>query len=299
MESSVMDGEVQSAKALNGNVKPFETGLIFWADGTAEAALGQLSRFGLHAGQLGVPPTLDCAGALDGWRKAHADTGVALTGAACSYAGENYSSMARVHESVGFTNPQYRAERIARTKEVAAFVHDLGITSVSCHIGFIPAEPSDPLYDELVAVTRELCDSCDGYDQAFALETGQETAAVLLGFISDVDKPNLKVNFDPANMVMYGSGDPVKALTLLRPWVLSVHCKDGTGPTTKGTLGREVRLGDGAVDFSALLYQLKVMDYRGTLTIEREEPNQSRRDADIKLAVVRLQQWKAAAGLLT
>lgn len=293
----VSEAEVDAATALNANVKPFETGLIFWADGMAEAVLHHLTGYGVRAGQLGVPPGMNIADALPAWRKAHADTGVALTSAACSYAGEDYSSLARVHESVGFTNPRYRADRIARTKEVAGFVHDLGITALSCHVGFIPSDPADPLYDELVAVTRDLCDACDEFDQAFTLETGQESAAVLVSFITDVDRTNLKVNFDPANMVMYGSGDPVEALTLLRPWVLSVHCKDGTGPAAAGTLGREVRLGDGEVDFPALLHQLKTMDYRGTLTIEREEPNQATRDADIRTAIKRLQTWKVAGGL--
>ncbi len=297
MEPTVSEDEVKAAMALNADVKPFETGLIFWADGTADSVLSHVTAFGLHAGQLGVSPGLDVAAALPAWRKAHADTGVSLTGAACSYEGEDYSTLLRVHETVGFTNPQFRAERIVRTKQAAAFVHDLGITALSCHIGFIPADPAEPLYDELVRVTRELCDACDEFDQSFALETGQETAAVLVGFLSDVDRTNLKVNFDPANMVMYGSGDPVDALVLLRQWVLSVHCKDGIGPATPGTLGKETRLGDGEVDFPALLYQLRVMDYRGTLTIEREEPDHARRNADIHTAIERLQEWKAAAGL--
>ena len=120
---------------------------------------------------------------------------------------------------------------------------------------------------------------------------------MLGGLLSDADKPNLKVNFDPANMGMYGSGDPIEALVLLRPWVRSVHCKDGVGPLTAGTLGREVRLGDGDVDFPAFLHQLKTMNYTGTLTIEREEPDSTQRDADIRKAVERIQQWKAAEGI--
>ncbi len=297
MDTGVSTAEIESARALNADVKPFETGLIFWTGNEATATLNHLKGFGLRAAQLGIAPALDCAAALPAWRKAHAASGVSFTGAAVAYAGEDYSSLARVHESVGFTNPAFRAERIARTREAAKFASELGITSISCHIGFIPESPADHLYGELLQVTRTLSDACDEFDMSFALETGQETAAVLVGFISDVDRTNLKVNFDPANMVMYGSGDPVEALALLRPWVLSVHCKDGVGPTEPGTLGREVRLGDGDVDFPALLHQLKAMDYDGALTVEREEPDQTQRDADIRAAVERLQQWRSATGL--
>ena len=297
MESRVSSSEVKSAIALNQDVKPYETGLVVWAEASAMTTFAQAANFGLHACQLGVPPSLDCTGALADFRKAHASTGIALTAAVCSYAGEDYSNLERVHQSVGFTTPAYRAERIRRTKEIAAFASELGIQAVSCHIGFIPEDPADHLYNELLDLTREICDTCDEYDQAFVLETGQESAAALVGFLSDADKPNLKVNFDPANMVMYGSGDPVEALTLLRPWVLSVHCKDGTLPAGAGTLGKEVRLGDGEVDFPAFLHTLKEIGYAGTLTIEREEPDQAVRNADVHTAIERLNQWMSAAGL--
>ena len=47
---------------------------------------------------------------------------------------------------------------------------------------------------------------------AVHLETGQETADGLLQFIADVGRDNLFVNFDPANMILYGTGEPIEAL---------------------------------------------------------------------------------------
>jgi sugar phosphate isomerase/epimerase len=278
-------------------VNPMEIGLIFWAEESATATLQQLQAFGLRAGQLGVSPSVDCDKALEDWRAALAATGVIITGAACAYAGEDYSNMERVHESVGFTNSKYREERIARTREVARFANALNIHAVSCHIGFIPANQQEPLYVELLGVTRQLCDACAEYKQDFVLETGQESAEVLLGFIADVDRSNLRVNFDPANIVLYGSGDPVQALALLHEHVLSVHCKDGRSPVKSGELGSECALGDGEVDFPAFLQQLKQMGYTGTLTIEREEPDLQQKNKDVQMAVERLKQWKAEAGL--
>lgn len=278
-------------------VEPMEIGLVVWAEDSAAATINYLKSFGLRAMQLGIPPGVDCGSALPEWKAELAKSNVIVTGAVCSYAGEDYSNLERVHESVGFTTAKYRAERIARTNEIAAFAHDLGIGSVSCHIGFIPEDASAPLYGDLVELTRELCDTCVRFNQNFVLETGQESASVLLRFIADVSRPNLKVNFDPANMILYGSGDPIQALSLLNEHVLSVHCKDGHSPAQAGSLGSECALGEGEVDFPAFLKHLKSIGYKGALTIEREEPNVEQKNADVRMAVERLKGWKAQAGL--
>lgn len=278
-------------------VEPMEIGLVVWAEDNAAATISYLKSFGLRAMQLGVPPAVDCARALPEWKAELAKSDVIVTAAVCSYAGEDYSNMERVHESVGFTTSKYRAERAARTKEVAAFAHALGIGSLSCHIGFIPEDASTALYRELVELTRDLCDACAGFTQNFVLETGQESASVLLRFIADVGRSNLKVNFDPANMILYGSGDPIQALGMLSEHVLSVHCKDGHSPKQAGSLGKECALGDGEVAFPAFLKQLKSMGYKGALTIEREEPNLEQKNADVRMAIERLKAWKAQSEL--
>ena len=98
-------------------------------------------------------------------------------------------------------------------------------------------------------MVRVVCDHAAGHGQNFALETGQEAAAVLLGFIRDVGRENLKINFDPANLILYGTGEPIAALEVLAPLVVSVHCKDGVWPAAgvKGALGVERALGKGDV----------------------------------------------------
>lgn len=278
-------------------VEAMELGLIFWAEGNATTLLEQMKGFGLRAGQIGVPPGMACTPAVaEEWLQALGEEGVSLAGAVCSYAGEDYATLERVHQTVGFTAPGYCAERIARTKEVAGFAAKLGLKAVSCHIGFIPEETGSQMYTELSHVARELCDACAGNEQAFVLETGQESARTLLGFLRDVGRDNLKVNFDPANMILYGSGDPIEALELLGQHVLSVHCKDGRSPVAPGMLGTECALGDGEVNFPAFLTLLKKVDYRGSLTIEREEPDAVKRAEDIRLGVARLTEWKLALG---
>jgi len=75
-----------------------------------------------------------------------------------------------------------------------------------------------------------------------AFETGQETAALLRRTLDDLKAPNVKVNFDPANMLLYDMDDPLKAVELLAPDIRSVHVKDAKRPRLKGTWGDEVPL---------------------------------------------------------
>jgi sugar phosphate isomerase/epimerase len=275
-------------------VKAMELALVFWAEASPDAQLKELKGFGLRACQLGVPPALDCAATAGAWKSALEREGIAATSAVCSFEGEDYANLAKVHETVGFTAPGYAKERIERMREVSTFAAELGLTALSCHIGFIPEDGSAPLYTELLAIARELCDLCAKHGQDLVLETGQETAGTLLRFLADVERPNIKVNFDPANIVLYGSGDPLEALSMLRGHVLSVHCKDGVSPKAVGELGHEVALGDGEVDMPGFLKMLKEMNYRGLLAIEREEPDTARRKADVELAVKRLHAWTEA-----
>ncbi|HUV40014.1 MAG TPA: TIM barrel protein, partial [Planctomycetota bacterium] len=93
---------------------------------------------------------------------------------------------------------------------------------------------------------------------------------VLLRFIKDVDRKSLYVNFDPANMILYGSGDPHDALTLLKDRIVSVHVKDGKWPTEEGKLGQPTPLGEGQVDIPRFISALKTFKYRGPYFIERE-----------------------------
>ena len=273
-------------------VAPMQLGLVFWAEKDAATHLAELKDFGLSAGQLGVPPAMDTAASLEDWKSALSKSDVYFSSAVAAYKGEDYANLERVHQTVGFTAPGYAAERIARTQNVSNFAAALGIKALSCHIGFVPDDPSAPLYKELLGIARQLCDICAANGQDFVLETGQESASTLLQFLADVARPNIKVNFDPANIVLYGLDDPLEALAMLKDHVLSVHCKDGTSPTAPGQLGTEVALGNGEVDFPGFLKLLKEIHYTGLLTIEREEPNAAQRTADIRLGIERLNAWK-------
>ena len=154
------------------------------------------------------------------------ELGISITVVFGGFEGESYADIPTVSRTVGLVPPATRAERLKEMKEISDFAKLLGVGAVGLHIGFVPHDPSDPLHSQVVAVTRELCDHCKTNGQNLHLETGQEAADTLLEFLSEVGRDNLFVNFDPANMILYGSGEPIAALKKVGKYVRSVHCKD-------------------------------------------------------------------------
>lgn len=268
------------------SVKEQELGLMFWTTGNPEQDIARVSGFGLSAGQLGFPGELPLDNIGERWASALSkNSEFALTTAVCSYVGEDYADVETVRQSVGLVPRNTRAERVQRTKEVADIAGSLGIGSVACHIGFVPEDRRSAEYAELCSMVRDICDHLSPRGQNFTLETGQEPAGALMAFIDDVGRANLKINFDPANLILYGMGDPVDALRAVASRVVSVHCKDGVRPKGPGALGAEQPLGSGEVDFPVFLEALKQVGYKGILSIEREEPDIQRREEDIRHAV--------------
>ena len=203
--------------------------------------------------------------------KAHlADLGITPTTLFVGFPGESYASMAAVKETVGLVVPDKLEERVAIMQRAIDFTARLGAPRVALHVGFVPTDPSDPVYVDLVEVIQEIADSCAEQGLGFSLETGQETAEELLEFIHAVDRPNLGINFDPANLILYGKDRPIEALEMVQDHVVSCHCKDGVWPTVEGELGSEMPLGEGQVDIPAFVAKLQEIGYEGPLTIERE-----------------------------
>jgi sugar phosphate isomerase/epimerase len=220
--------------------------------------------------------------------------GITITCVFAGFEGESYADIPTVKKTVGLVPQETRAARTAEMKAIADFARELGVDVVGVHMGFVTHDTADADYQELVELTREVCGHCKRNRQALHLETGQEPVDVLIRFLDDVGVDNLFVNFDPANMILYGAGEPLPALEKLGSRVRSVHCKDATWSDRPGeTWGRETPLGEGDVDFAAFLKSLQRIGYDGPLTIEREiaqEPE--RQKAEIGGAISLLQRLK-------
>ncbi len=228
------------------------------------------------------------------------ELGIVLTAVFGGFEGESYADIPTVAKTVGLVPPETRAERTIEMKEIADFAKMLQCDVVALHLGFVPHDRSVSLYEEVVGVTRDLCAHCRGNGQRLHLETGQETADALLQFIEDVGEDNLFINFDPANMILYGTGDPIEALQKVGSYVRSVHCKDGKWADRPGEeWGAEVPLGEGDVGMEAYLRTLLEIGYDGPLTIEREIPQEpERQKAEIGHAVQLLSQLKQKLGVV-
>jgi sugar phosphate isomerase/epimerase len=226
------------------------------------------------------------------------DFGITLTAVFGGFEGESYADIPTVVRTVGLVPPETRAARTAEMKEIADFAKLLHCNVVALHLGFIPHDTSEPLYQEVLAVTRDVCDHCQRNGQALHLETGQESADGLLQFIGDVDRGNLFVNFDPANMILYGTGEPIAAVKQLGKLVRSVHCKDARWAARPGQeWGQEVPLGEGQVGMENYLRALQEIGYEGPLTIEREIPQEpARQKAEIGHAVRLLSDLRSRIG---
>ena len=207
-----------------------------------------------------------------------ADLDIQITVVFGGFEGESYADIPTTAETVGLVPAETRAARVQELKEIADFAKLLGVDAVGLHLGFIPHDAADGLFEQVVAVTQDICDHCKANGQRFHLETGQESADDLLQFIAAVERDNLFVNFDPANMILYGSGEPIEALGKVGKFVRSVHCKDATWADKPGEeWGAETPLGAGAVGMENFLAKLKEIGYDGPLTIEREIPAEPER----------------------
>ena len=221
--------------------------------------------------QIGYSSPIDTPEGVQRLLDASARHSIEITTVFCGFEGESYADIPTIQATVGLVPRQTRAERIEKTRRIADFAHRLGVSRIGAHIGFIPEDEGEREdFDDIVRVVQEICDALAARGQVFALETGQETAAGLKRFLEAVGRENLKVNFDPGNMVMYGKDEPIAALQVLGPWIDGVHCKDGLWPKAPGTLGEEMPLGEGEVDIREWLRQLRTRGYSGPLTIERE-----------------------------
>jgi L-ribulose-5-phosphate 3-epimerase len=158
------------------------------------------------------------------------------------------------------------------------------LADIMLHAGFIPevGAPERKLFLETLAKVSDLARAA-GITVAF--ETGQESAALLRRTLDDLKSPNLKVNFDPANMLLYDKDDPLQVLELLAPDIRSVHVKDANRPTVKGSWGEEVPLGRGQTNTRRFVQTLRKVGYRGPLCIEREVGMQEERFRDIEHGV--------------
>lgn len=202
----------------------------------------------------------------------------------------------------GFARAEDNPWKIEKSKKIIHLGLELGCRVVTTHIGGIPADRSGRRYAVMQDACRMLGEYAYDCGATFAIETGQEKAASLARFIEDAGVKGIGVNFDPANLVMVANDDPVRAVNTLGQYIVHTHATDGVmlksadlasiydaSPKAEVSTVRfedyfkEVRLGQGGVNFDAYLAALRGIGYQGYLTVEREKTENP--EEDIRFAV--------------
>ncbi len=207
-------------------------------------------------------------------------SGLRLTGTMLGFPGEDYTTPATIQKTGGFGDPATRTERLDRFRWGLERTRALGLADMMLHAGFIP-EPADADRMAFLKTLANVGQLAIDHNVTVAFETGQETADLLDLTLTELDCPSLRVNFDPANMLLYDKGDPIRAVELLGPRIRSVHVKDANRPLAAGNWGEEVPLGQGQANIKLFVQTLKKVGYRGALCIEREVGDQEQRVRDI------------------
>lgn len=171
---------------------------------------------------------------------------------------------------LGLVPAEYRAARTETLLAGARYAKALGAEDVVTHLGFVPLNCTDRDYVGVVNAMRLITSEMHKSGQNFLMETGQEPPIVLKRLIQDVGADNLLINYDPANLMMYGSANPLDGLDMLRDYVRTVHAKDGSYPQNGYELGTEYPIGKGKVNFPKFLEKLGEIGFDGTLYVEHE-----------------------------
>jgi L-ribulose-5-phosphate 3-epimerase len=275
-----------AAAAVVAQPTRLKLGVILSVSADADADIRRVHDLGLPTCQ--VMPRHTSAAAAASLRQALDKYGIEATSAVATGPAPEVYDFYRGPATIGLVPRQYRQARITRIQEVSEFAKAARIPAVQTHCGFIPEDPNDPLYAEAVQAIRTVAQHCASNGQDFRCETGQETPITLLRALQDVGLKNVGVNFDLANLILYGKGDPAKAVDILGPYVQGVHAKDGLYPTDPKKLGQEVPIGQGEVRFATIIGKLKAYGYRNPLTIEREIQGEQQK-ADITAAIAYLE----------
>lgn len=230
----------------------------------------RLRAAGMRRVQLALVPLVDAPAVWGEAAEALRAAGIAIESGMLAPRGEDYASIARIRETGGLRPDATWEDNQKLAIGVARAASTLGLRLVTFHAGFIPHDRSDPLHARMIARLRAVTDLFAEEGVGVAFETGQESAPCLREALEALDRPTAGVNFDPANMLLYGAGDPLEGFRLLKPWVRQVHAKDATPSGEPDAWGREAPVGAGAVPWKAFMAEVATLPADVAVVIERE-----------------------------
>ncbi len=281
-------GQTSKSVEVRKNL-PISLGKVAWVgeNDTIDTVVQSVADLGLYVCQIGFErSSLEVVKPL---LEACAKYGVHVTSVSEHNPGKRVFNFYEGPLTIGIIPAATREVRIRALKVSADIAAAAGVPAIHTHCGFIPEDPNDPIYPQAVAAVKQLATYCKERGLSLLCETGQETPITLLRLIDDVNTGNVFVNLDVANLILYGKGNPVDAMDVIGPLVRGIHAKDGNFPKNPKDLGLETPIGEGKVDFPRFFEQLRKVNYRGSMMIEREVGNEEERKRDVLKSKIFLQ----------
>ena len=205
------------------------------------------------------------------WFEAIHQNEMEVSATCVAFLDEDYSTFDSAIATVGFYDPKYFEPRYKHLCDMAELTTKLGVELLTTHMGYVPHDVNSQKYKDMLDVTRRIADMLGERGISLGMEVGGlETADDLLRFVELSKCSNLKINYDPANLLRGGKGDPIEGLEVLRDYTVHVHLKDANAPTEPGLFGLETVLNEGGVGIQRFVDKLKEIGYKGPLIIERE-----------------------------
>jgi sugar phosphate isomerase/epimerase len=242
----------------------------------------KLNEIGIARVQLALDPLRESPRVWADTEKILRDSGITVISGMVACIGEDYSTLASIQRTGGIAPNVTWKRNLKNFGECALIAKQLGLKLVTFHAGFLPPDETHPAFGKMLQRLEFAADVFMEQNILVGLETGQETASELASLLRKLNHPNIGVNFDPGNMILYDKGNPVEALHTLAPWVRQVHIKDAKRTKVSGTWGQEVTVGTGDVNWRAFFSTFKHVIFNVNLAIEREYGNN--RVGDIRTA---------------
>jgi sugar phosphate isomerase/epimerase len=179
-----------------------------------------------------------------------------------------------------------RERNIAWGKRINETAADVSAGLWMAHVGVMPEDRSSERWARFRDALAEIGAHASGIGAALAMETGPEPPRTVRAMIEEVGSPSIRVNFDPANLLLWPPHlaklqgvpldyetamrdfDPVAGLRTLIPYVVHVHAKDSV--LRPDGFNEEVPLGEGMTSWPVLYSIFQEYGYSGFYAIERE-----------------------------
>ncbi len=267
-------------------------GVIYQLKEALEIGAEKLVELGLDCVQLQCwTPELLTKENAEKVKKAMDDAGIRISSFWAGWTGPSFWNFTEGPSTLGLVPEAYRFQRCQELLKGADFTQWLGAKNMATHVGFIPETPSCEQYRSLYATLKYVVNYCAAKEISFNFETGQETPVTLMRMIAELDNREFTgINLDPANLIIYGKGNPVDALDMFQGYVKGVHVKDANYTTDPKQMGTEQVVGEGHVNFPVFLPKLLKQGYEGDLYIEREIHGEQQME-DIKKTIVYIKEF--------